>query len=226
MCFTETQSYINTILLLFGAYYTRKKLKLSLLLLFLSTKDLIQGLSYRYIDNKKILNILGKLSWIHISLQPFMVNLFVSHFDTNKNHQTYWNLIYILSILYAILNILTLKEFNIDNDPLCDLNKCYDFCTRETTLKIGKYHIKYKFARDNDKFMFWMIYLLVMLLPAFFTNARPIILLWALFIIIIRIITCMFKLHIGEYAAIWCFLSIIFFLPIAIFEKKIIKILT
>jgi len=225
MCFTETQSYINTILLLFGAYYTRKKLKLSIPLLFLSIKDLIQGLSYRYINNKKILNILGKLSWIHISLQPFTVNLFVSHFDTNKNHKTYWNLIYILSILYAILNILTLKEFNIDNDPLCNYDNNYDYCSKDTTLELGKYHIKYKFARDNDKFMISIIYILIMLLPALFTNSRPIIILWTLFIIIIKFITIKLNIHLGEYAAMWCFLSIIFVLPIAIFEKKIVKIL-
>lgn len=225
MCFTETQSYINTILLLIGAYYKRKKLRLSLLLLFLASKDLIQGLAYRYINNKKILNILGILSWIHISLQPLFVNLFISHFDKNKNNQKYWNLIFILSILYAFLNILTLKEFNIDNDPLCNDNKYPDFCAKETSLKHGKYHIKYMFARDNDKFMILIIYYLIMLLPALFTNARVIIILWSIFILIITIFIYKFNIAIGEFAAIWCFLSIIFFLPITIFEKSIVKIL-
>jgi len=145
----------------------------------------------------------------------------MSNFSQNKNN--YWNIIFIISFLYGIYTLTTLKEFDIQNDPDCNSNKKNDFCSINTTSYIGKYHIAYKFNRDNDILFFPIIYLLLMFIPSLFTNSRILGIIWGLFVGLIYIIFN--NIGEGEKAAIWCFLSIIFFLPISIFNKQISKIL-
>ena len=221
MCFSETQSFTNAIMLIIGSIYVYPKFRLSIFLIFLALKDLIQGFLYKYQHNEKIENVLTVLSWVHICFQPLFVNIFMSNFSQNKNN--YWNIIFIISFLYGIYTLTTLKEFDIQNDPDCNSNKKNDFCSINTTSYIGKYHIAYKFNRDNDILFFPIIYLLLMFIPSLFTNSRILGIIWGLFVGLIYIIFN--NIGEGEKAAIWCFLSIIFFLPISIFNKQISKIL-
>ena len=222
MCFSETQSFINTIILIIASIYVYPKYKLTIVLIFLALKDLIQGLLYKYQNNEKIENILTTLSWIHICFQPLFVNIFMSNFSENQNK--YWNIIFIICFLYGLYTLTTLKEFDIQNDPDCiKKNKKDDFCSKYTTSYIGKYHIAYKFNRDNDKLFLPNLYLILMFIPSLFTKSRILGIIWGLFVSLIYIIFN--KIGQGEKAAIWCFLSIIYFLPISIFNKKISKIL-
>ena len=221
MCFSETQSFINAILLIIGSIFVYPKYRLSIILIFLALKDLIQGFLYKYQHNEKIENVLTVLSWVHICFQPLFVNIFMSNFSQNKNN--YWNIIFIISFLYGIYTLTTLKEFDIQNDPDCNSNKKNDFCSINTTSYIGKYHIAYKFNRDNDILFFPIIYLILMFIPTLFTNSRILGIIWGLFVGLIYIFFN--NIGEGEKAAIWCFLSIIFFLPISIFNKQISKFL-
>jgi len=221
MCFSETQSFTNAIMLIIGSIYVYPKYRLSIFLIFLALKDLIQGFLYKYQHNEKIENVLTVLSWVHICFQPLFVNIFMSNFSQNKNN--YWNIIFIISFLYGIYTLTTLKEFDIQNDPDCNTNKKNDFCSKNTTSYIGKYHIAYKFNRDNDILFFPIIYLILMFIPSLFTNSRILGIIWGLFVGLIYIFFN--NIGEGEKAAIWCFLSIIFFLPISIFNKQISKFL-
>jgi len=219
MCFSESQSFINSIILIIGSIFVYPKYRLSIFLIFLALKDLIQGFLYKYQDNEKLENSLTILSWIHICFQPLFVNIFMSNFSQNKNN--YWNIIFIISFIYGIYTLTTLKEFDIQNDPDCIRKN--DFCSKHTTSYIGKYHIAYKFNRDNDILFFPIIYLILMFIPSLFTNSRILGIIWGLFVGLIYIF--FYNIGEGEKAAIWCFLSIIFFLPIAIFNKEISKFL-
>jgi len=224
MCFTERQSFINSILLIVGSIYVYPKYKLTIFLIFLALKDLVQGLLYYYQNNARIKNILTAISWIHISFQPLFVNIFMSNFSENKNK--YWNIIFIISFLYGLYTLTTLNEFDIQNDPDCitkNKKSKNDFCSKNTTSYIGKYHIGYKFNRDNDVIFFPIIYLILMFVPSLFTNSRNLGIIWVLFVGLIYIIFN--NIGEGEKAAIWCFLSIIFFLPLAIFNKQVMKFL-
>lgn len=98
-----------------------------------------------------------------------------------------------------------------------------DFCSKHTTSYIGKYHIAYKFSRDNDTLFFPILYLILMFIPSLFTNSRILGIIWGLFVGLIYIFFN--TIGEGEKAAIWCFLSIIYFLPIAIFNKQISTLL-
>ena len=222
MCFSETQSFINSTMLIIGSIFVYPKYRLSIFLIFLALKDLIQGFLYKYQHNEKLENKLTVLSWIHICFQPLFVNIFMSNFSQNKNN--YWNIIFIICFLYGIYTLTTLKKFDIQNDPDCiTKNKKNDFCSKHTTSYIGEYHIAYKFNRDNDFLFFPIIYLILMFIPSLFTNSRILGIIWGLFVGLIYIFFN--NIGEGEKAAIWCFLSIIFFLPIAIFNKQISKFL-
>ncbi len=192
MCFSENQSFLNFIILVIGSIYVYPKYKLSLFLIFLALKDLIQGLLYKYQNNEKLENILTSLSWVHISFQPLFVNIFMSNFT--KNMGRFWSIIFIMCFVYGLYTLTTLNEFDIQNDPDCISKTRYDFCSKQTTSYIGKYHIAYKFSRDNDILFFPIIYLILMFIPTLFTSARILGILWALFVGLIYI----FFSNIGE----------------------------
>jgi len=223
MCFTERQSFINVIILIIGSIFVYPKYRLTIFLIFLASKDLIQGFLYKYQHNEKLEKNLTILSWIHICFQPLFVNMFISYFS-EKKYNNYWNIIFVICLLYGIYTLTTLKEFDIQNDPHCNkIDKNDDFCSKYTTSYIGKYHIAYKFNRDNDRIFFPIIHLILIFVPSLFTNCRILGIIWGLFVILIYIYFN--DIGNGEKAAIWCFLSIVFFLPIAIFNKQISKYL-
>tara|TARA_Y100000389_G_C17336180_1_gene450771 strand:+ start:209 stop:886 length:678 start_codon:yes stop_codon:yes gene_type:complete len=223
MCFSESQSFINAFMLTIVSIYVYPKYKLTIFLIFLALKDLIQGFLYKYQDNEKLKNMLSIISWIHICFQPLFINIFISYFSENK-YNNYWNIIFIICLLYGIYTLTTLKEFDIQNDPDCiKIDKNDDFCSKYTTSYIGKYHVAYKFNRDNDLIFFPIIHLILIFVPSLFTNCRILGIIWGLFVILIYIYFN--NIGNGEKAAIWCFLSIVYFLPIAIFNKEISKFL-
>lgn len=95
------------------------------------------GFLYKYQHNEKIKNVLSVLSWIHICFQPLFVNIFMSNFSQNKT--TYWNIVFIISFLYGIYTLTTLKELDIQNDPDCiKKDKNDDFCSKHTTSYLGR----------------------------------------------------------------------------------------
>ena len=221
MCFSETQSYLHAIILIIGSIFVYPETRLYLPLIFLALKDLIQGLSYRNIRKNKSTQFLTALSWIHICFQPLFVNVFASYFDKNFK---YWNIIFLICLFYGLYNITKLKEFDIQNDPNCvKINKFNDFCSKKTQSYIGKYHIGYKFKRDSDKIFFPITYYLILtFLPSLFTKARNFGITWILFVGLIYSIFN--NVGHGEKAAIWCYSSIIIFLPFALFNKQVSKI--
>ena len=53
MCFSETQSYINAILLFFVGLHKISEWRIGIPLIFLGTKDLLQGFLYKYLNSLK-----------------------------------------------------------------------------------------------------------------------------------------------------------------------------
>tara|TARA_E500000178_G_scaffold353348_1_gene419001 strand:- start:54 stop:770 length:717 start_codon:yes stop_codon:yes gene_type:complete len=222
MCFSETQSYINTVILFIASIYLYPKYRLSTPLIFLALKDLIQGLSYRNIKKNKSTQFLTSLSWIHICFQPLFFNIFLSYFSKKFK---YWNIIFCICIIFGLYYLTILNEFDIQNDPDCIKKKEDDFCSKNTMSYIGKYHIGYKFKRDKTLINFLDIfYFVIMIIPSFFTNSRILSILWTLFVGLIYIL--FHNIGSGEQAAIWCFLSIVYMIPISVFNKQILKYLS
>jgi len=205
-----------------GGFYVYPNYRLFIGLIFLAFKDLFQGLLYHYINNEKLNTILTSFSWIHISFQPLFVNIFMSYFS--KQHTYYWNSIFIICFLYGLYDITTLNEFDIQNDPDCiKKNEKNDFCSPRTTSYMGKYHVGYKFSRDKLSSFYPMIYPILVFIPALFTKSRILSIMFA--VLAGSIFTTFNNIGEGEQAAIWCFLSILYFLPLTIFHKKVSKLI-
>ena len=233
MCFSENHSYFNAILLSSAAVYTLPSYKLTFSGFFFAIKELLQGLLYRYQGNPEMLRFLSILSWIHISFQPLFFNLVFSYFSPGFK---YWNIIFILSIIFGIILATHLNELDIQDDPDCEpRGKNDDFCS-DTGAYIGNYHVAYTFKMDKDwqPISIWKFWQAIVFLPVLFTKAR-----WlgvfSLFLVMLvygiynysvgikAFPGTSFK-HSGEKAAIWCFLSV-GLVPLILFKKNINKIL-
>lgn len=224
MCFSQSQSYINAILLSSAAIYLYKTPILSIGLFFLAFKDWLQGQLYKYHGNPKLQQIFGSLSWYHISFQPLFVNLIFAFFSP-QNHY-YWNFVFFICILYAIFNILSLKDFELYNRPSCHIGNTADsdLCSQTTQSYMGKYHVGYMFNRNTNFSLYFVFYCLIMFIPALFTQAAFLNIAWLIFVALIAFLYRDTKG--GENAAIWCYSAILFFLPVCLAHKEVFKFLS
>ena len=221
MCFSESHSYINAIALLVTALYVGDKYSLAITLIYFAIKDLIQGLLYKFIDNKKVNNFLTTLSWIHICFQPFVINLFFSYFSPDFK---YWNHIFIICIIWGFYIMSTLRELDISTDYDCKKEKNYDddFCAKDTLSYLGKYHLGYRFSRDLDEYIVYF-YFVLSFLPALFTQARILVTMYIQLFGLLYLI--LYKQGYGERAATWCILSLLYLIPVTIFDKEILELI-
>lgn len=219
MCFNEKQSYVNAIILLLIGIIKFDNKKIACSLIFLSIKDLLQGLLYKYNNDQKINNILTTLSWIHICFQPLIVNIFMSNFD--KNNDKYWNNIFLICLIYGICQIFTLKELELYDD---------DFYSNQTQSYIGKYHLGYKFNRQHDtffKFPLYFIYpayIFLCFLPSLFAGAGSKIVSLITILFVINLKYLFYDVRNGEFSAMWCFLTLICAVPMSLLEKYILEL--
>tara|TARA_B100000424_G_scaffold139352_1_gene105839 strand:+ start:793 stop:1467 length:675 start_codon:yes stop_codon:yes gene_type:complete len=217
MCFSETSSYINFFLLAGYGSMIYKTWRLSIPLWYLGLKDLLQGLLYKYIDNPKVSNILGILSYVHICFQPFIFNMAFSYFDTKKSQNTYWIFIFFITFIWGLWKLTKHETFDIQNDENCsDISS--DFCASKNGGYIGKYHIGYKAVTEPTKFN---LYIFFLFLPSLFTPAISIAFVLLTIVFILKVFMDSKGVRDGEFAAIWCFISVIYLLPIAIFRKRL-----
>tara|TARA_B110000285_G_C15139813_1_gene629962 strand:- start:5140 stop:5520 length:381 start_codon:yes stop_codon:yes gene_type:complete len=121
-----------------------------------------------------------------------------------------------MCILFGFYMMTVLNDLDIQNDPDCDSDGKDDFCADETLSYQGKYHIAYRFRTDKYIYQKLCIYFMLMFIPPLLVGPFGSGLAWPMFIGLIYAL-CR-KLGFGEFAAIWCFASVIY-LPIAIFEE-------
>jgi len=227
MCFSEQQSIINFIALFSYSLFLNTQSsdsdiwRLYIPLYFLSIKDLLQAGLYQFDANHDYKHILSILSFVHICFQPLMVNIVFSYFskDTTFLGVNYWNIIFLITFLYGCYELTNLDVFNIQRNASFCKDSTSDFCSDEDSSYIGKYHVAYKFKTINN---YDIVLMLLMILPALLTSSWFLSLLWLFFIIGIMYV---FKdTRNGESGAIWCLLSIAFFIPVAYFRDSIMKL--
>ena len=100
MCFSEPMSYFNFIALTSASIYFYDKWRLAVPLFFLGLKELLQGLSYKNVNELRSTKFLTMISWIHICFQPLMINLFASYFDKTFK---YWNIVFVICFYFWII---------------------------------------------------------------------------------------------------------------------------
>lgn len=174
---------------------------------FLAIKEWIQYESYKVLDtcNKKN-QWLTVLSWVHISWQPFFINLFFSYFTPSKWRE--YKLVLILCAIYAICNIVRIKELRIGGiKTRCAPSEKKAVCQPKTCSYPGVYHLAYGFELESaDTSLLvpsFFTYVLLSFGPVFVLGPRLLGFLHALVAIIAMIITHKGTRD-GEFAAIWC----------------------
>ena len=163
-----------------------------------------------------------------------MMNVLFMHFAPSKS--MFWNIILTLTFIFALYAVTTLDELDIQDDPNCksDNNK-QDFCAKETTAYIGKYHVGYKFNTDKQQSYanVWYWWWVLAFLPALFTKSKYLSLLvlgggvsvFLVYDYLLNIYPLVLNLtNTGEKGAMWCFLSIAL-IPIVLFGKSVKKYL-
>ena len=132
-------------------------------------------------------------------------------------------IVFLICILYGLYTITLIEKFDIQNQKNCTAN--FDFCSTETLSYLGKYHVGYKFEMDNLVYIFPILYFVLMFIPNFFTSTKLLGAIWGFFVILINSVSYIFGIRDGEQAAMWCFLSILYFLPLSLFNKSVFKFL-
>ena len=230
MCFSKEFSFFHFGLLTsYAAYlqmYSAEKdiWKLYISLFFFGFKDFIQGFLYIFDKIEIYKYYLSILSYIHICFQPVFVNIFLSFFSKSFilfNTITYWNFVFIITFLFGLYELTNLDVFDIFKEaPYCK-EKWSDFCSDKNGSYIGKYHVAYKF---RTKYKYSPLFYFFMFFPALFTNSYIMSIIMALLSGLVLLIIFQ-KLRAGEKAAIWCLLTIIFFLPVAYYRKEVLELI-
>jgi len=146
MCFGRTWSIVSFGILAAASaicIQSNAPAAITLPVAFLASKELLQWALYSSISNCNETNkFLTSLSWVHISFQPFFVNLFISAFSQSPELYT---LPLILCLVFAIANVFRLKEMRGTIEYKCQNNITGNMCRPKTCSIQGKHHVAYGF---------------------------------------------------------------------------------
>lgn len=223
MCFGETWSKVSFIVtLLSGTIGLQYNVDIRIIAgaYFLAVKEFIQYMLYKYLNKCDNINKwLTVAAWIHISWQPFFINLFASVFAPRKQKE--YNIVLMLCIVFAIFNMIRIRELSLlnNNEHVCD-NKGDDdkICQPKTCSIPGEYHLAYGFkltSADTNSFTpSLFMHLFLMFIPAILLGPRSI----AIVNAIVAILPMLFIVKAGEVAAVWCVnaMALMIFIPYAI----------
>jgi hypothetical protein len=209
MCFTEKQSFSIFFIGSIVSYYiynNNNTYELWFPILYFSIMELFQYLGYISIrtNNKKLNKILSYLTYIHISFQPLIMNIWFSNFISNKNKH-YMLFIYKLCFIGGIFMLL--RIYNINKTTILCNTKIEESCGVNTELKLGPIHIMNLFKLKAPDF--WtpsmFLYFFMMFIPIILLDINKLIYLCIVLGLILSIIISKNK---DETSSIWCFINV------------------
>ncbi len=169
--------------------------------LFLFLKEWIQYQSYQDLRCNRRNQVLSTMSWIHISFQPLIVNLFFSYFAPNRAKE--YRLVIWLCGIYAIFNMFRLRELRGSISEECQSNPT-SICKPNTCSYMGVRHLAYGFqlqTADDIRSPSWFSYLLLSFAPVFILGPRS---LGAVHLGVAFLAVLLGSGNWGETSAIWC----------------------
>lgn len=209
MCFGSTWSLTSLAVLGISGIITLSlgaDIRITAPIIFLALKEWIQYESYKVLDTCNEKNKwLTVLSWVHISWQPFFLNMFFSYFAPNQWRE--YKFVLMLCIIYAICNMVRIKELRYNGiTSRCSQTEKH-ICQPKTCSYPGVYHMAYGFelqsADTNFTIPSLFTYALLSFAPVFILGPRILGLLNLLVVIFAFAITHKGSRD-GEMAAIWC----------------------
>lgn len=204
MCFGATWSGVAFSVLVLTALVFPGDPRVVATLVFLAAKEAIQFCNYLVASECSSVNrLLTTLSWIHISFQPFFVNLFISAFS--KKPQLY-TVPLALCLAFAVANMFRLKELRGGsiNVPCADKSPDSSICRKETCSISGKYHLAYGFELESSDSTFMpsnFTYYLLTFIPALIIGDYWIV---AIHAAVMGFSWLLARHDMGEAGALWC----------------------
>jgi len=135
MCWSFGASAILAILGLAGSLYLALKKSSSLLWIpigYFALMEIIQAASYLYLNDcsSPINQLLTFLGYIHITFQPFFINMITMYFIPKKVRHKISGYVYALCFISAVLMLIKVYPFNWAGacipgaEALCGINLC------------------------------------------------------------------------------------------------------
>lgn len=154
MCFGKTWSAVSLTTMLIACAITISKKaswRITAFVIFLASKELFQLLLYYNLPTSTtsacppVNRLLTVLSWIHVSLQPFFVLLFISAFSKKRR---LYDVPLLLAVIYAAFNATRLKELYPGpvQTPCSNLDPETSMCRAQTCSIKGAHHVAYGFS--------------------------------------------------------------------------------
>ena len=209
MCFGETWTLVSLTALSatsVASIAARLDWRITAALLFVATKELIQYLLYRSLVDTTSAAVctpsnraLTTLSWVHVSFQPLVVNLFVQAFSATP---TEYAVPLIMCVVFAVANLLRLFLSSASSS----VRQCREtaLCGKKTCSVLGEKHVAYRFKLASaDAYAWvpsWFAYMLLTFVPAFAIGDYSIATIHA----IVFLASFAYFQDEGEAAAVWC----------------------
>ena len=183
--------------------YKKEDKHLWLPLGYFSLMELLQAFTYVYIDScgapaNQILTLLG---YLHITFQPFFINMFAMHFIPKRVKEKIEDWVYAICFVGAIAMLIKLYPFDwaqgclIGTEPLCDASLCSVH---------GNWHIAWNVPLNSIANLQWGYAFPGLVLPFIYGS-------WKLGLYLYLLGPFMahyFTSNLNEWPAVWCLFSI------------------
>jgi len=206
MCWSgEASALLATAGLCSTAYvaYKKEDKHLWMPLGYFSLMELLQAVTYHYIDScgAPINQVLTLLGYLHITFQPFFINMFAMHFLPKHVKEKIQDWVYAICFVGSILMLIKLYPFEwggmcpIGKEALCESNLCSVH---------GNWHIAWNIPLNSLAYLKWGYAFPGMILPFVYGSWRL-----GLYLYLLGpFMAGFFTDNLNEWPAVWCLLSI------------------
>ncbi len=222
MCWSgEASAVLATVGLASTAYMAIKKEKKELWvpLGYFALMELLQAITYIYIDqcDAPVNQVLTLLGYLHISFQPFFINMVSMHFIPEAARKKISWFVYGLCLLGTVLMIIKLYPFAWGGDCECGVEA---MCARNLCSIHGSWHIAWNVPINAISYLFFFGYTFpAFIVPTLYGSWRM-----SLYHVLVGPgLAHLLTNNYNEWPAVWCLFSI--GLLLAVIKTPLRKIL-
>lgn len=207
MCWSGEASAVVAVVGIGATIYTVKKgdpKELWLPLLYFTIMEVLQAFTYWYLDacHTPQNQLLTLLSYLHITFQPFFINMIVMHFLPEHIRKKVQGVVYTYCFFATLLFLV--KIFPFDWAGQCRLGK-ETLCARDLCSVSGDWHLAWHFPLNGIPNVESLAYLLpCMIFPFLYGSWRA-----GLYLLLAGPpISYLLTQNLNEFPAIWCLFSV------------------
>ena len=206
MCWSFTASIIFTTIGLLASIYLIKKKDDKFLwipLIYFSLMELLQVFTYLYLNqcDLPINQILTYLGYLHITFQPFFINMFFMHFIPKYVRKKIEGYVYALCFVFSILMLI--KVYPFAWAEACRIGST--LCGPQICASSGSWHLAWALPQKNFGLIISLAYAIsVFILPLLYGA-------WKIniyHILLGPLVARLLSANPNEWPAVWCLFSI------------------